>query len=177
MDEARTILAGLMAEDRKNYRYRYNMAFVDRRMGDALAKAGQAGEAQRHFEQAASLAAQLLNGPDGAKARGQMVSSQVGIALLLPARDPRAGSLVDSVAAEVRRDSRFLGSPWAEATIFADLGGVYRRLGRYQDSAAWYEKSCARWRDAQVSAPLEARRQRELASAEAGLAAVRQTLH
>ena len=177
LEEARAILVGLVAEDPKNYRYRYNIAFVDRRLGDTLARGGRTAEAEQHFEKATALASQLLTGPDGSKAHGVVVYAQIGVALLRPAHDAKAASLADAVAAELQRDPKFLGSPWAEALIFADLGRVYRTMGRTEDSAVWFEKSCSRWREVTASPALEPRRQRELASAEADLAAVRKLAH
>ncbi len=177
LEEAQVILVRLSAEDPKNYRYRYNIAFVDRRTGDAMARAGRTAEAERHFERAAALASQLLTGPDGSKAHGVMVYAQIGVALLRPAHDAKAGSLADSVATDLQHDSKFLASPWSEALIFADLGRVYRTMGRNQDSAAWFEKSSARWREVKASTALEPRRKQELISAEADLAAVRKLPH
>jgi hypothetical protein len=84
--------------------------------------------------------------------------------------------MADAAAAEIRRDASFFGSQWNEATVYGDLGRFYGRAGRNRDAETWLEKSCARWGEVKVSKWLDPRRQRELASAEAELAAVRKAI-
>ena len=176
LQESQRILTGLLAEDPTNYRFEYNLAQIEGQVGEAMVKAGRTAEGGRHMERAASEASRLLTGPDAPRAHLVLVLARVGIAMLRPAGDAKAVALADSVAAEVRRDPSFLGSQWNEATVYADLGRIYRRAGRMQDAVAWLDKSCAGWRKAKVSQALEARRQRELAAAESDLAASRRAL-
>ena len=174
LEESDRITARLTAEDPRNYRYQLNALVLDRRIGEGLAALGQTADAARRLEGAVTLAAAMMNRPEGRGARFQMVVASLRLAMLhARAGDSRAASLADSVSAEIARPPKVLASPWNEATMYADLGRTYRASGRASDAAAWLEKSRQAWRSMNVPKALEVRRKSELAAVEAELAAAK----
>jgi tetratricopeptide (TPR) repeat protein len=174
LEEAESILKQLMAEDPKNSRYRYHAAYVDRKMGEAFLTLNRNREAARRLEQAASMSADLVHGPDGPNARIQMTLAKARLAAIeAAAGNARAQGLAEAVVSEIAKPPSMFTSAWIEAPVSRDLGRAYRGMGRMPEAIAWLEKSRQRLWDLKAPAGLETKRQTELAAVEADLAACR----
>jgi len=171
--EAERINSALHAADPKNYRYRYNSMFMDRKIGEALDQMGRTGEAIARLEAAQALAIELKNGPDGPGARLQNVLASLRLARIRSrTHDPRATALADAIATEVETPPTLLKSQRLDATISGGLGRIYRQIGQPGRALPWLERSRKSWNEAKLPRALESSRDRELAELRSELAAL-----
>src|SRR2546423_1760611 len=77
----------------------------------------------------------------------------IGLAIIRAEAGESSLSLVDHIANEIRKSPpQVLGNPWNRALVYADLGGLYLRMGKPEAAASWLEKSAQAWRDMKVAA-------------------------
>jgi hypothetical protein len=173
LEEARRGVTPLLAEDPRNFDYRLESMFLDRKMGEVLASLGRSQEAMRRVEAARAAIADMLHGSySGARAQWVLVNVQLA-ALYARAGDARALALVDSAASEMGQPPAVVIPPRNEAAAYGDLGRVYLRFGRFPEAAVWLEKGVQRWRELKLPKAFEAPRKKEVAALEADLAVCR----
>jgi tetratricopeptide (TPR) repeat protein len=170
LEQARRGVTQLVAEDPRNFDYRLESMFLDRKMGEVLASLGRSQDAIRHVEAARAAVEEARHG-SYAGARSQWVQVNVQLATLYArAGDGRAVALADSAASEMGRAPAVVLPPRIDAGVYSDLGRVYLRFERLPDAALWLEKGRQRWRDLKVPKAFEARRKSDIARIETDLA-------
>jgi len=170
LEEARHVVTQLVAEDPKNFDYRLESMFLDRKMGEVLASLGRNQEAIGRVEAARSAVEEMRHGPyAGARSQWVLVNVQLA-ALYVRAGDERALALAAAAASEIEEPPAFVITPRMQASAFSDLGRVYLRLARFPEAAAWLEKGAQCWREMKLAKAFEARRKSELAALEVDLA-------
>jgi eukaryotic-like serine/threonine-protein kinase len=173
LEEASRVVTQLVAEDPKNFDYRLESIFLDRKMGEVLASLGRSQEAMRRVEAARSAVEEMRHG-SYAGARSQWVQVNVQLAALYArAGDARALALANAAVTEMGQPPALAISPRA----YGDVGRVYLRFERFPEAAAWLEKSAQRWRESKLPKAFEARRKSEVAALEADLAVCKTRSH
>lgn len=169
LEEARRVVTQLVAEDPKNFDYRLESMFLDRKMGEVLASLGRSQEAMRRVEAARSAVEEMRHSSyPGARSQWVLVNVQLA-ALCARAGDERALALANAAASEIGRPPAFVIAPRMEASAYAGLGRVYLRLARFPEAAVWLEKAARCWREMKLAKAFEARRKSEVTALEMDL--------
>jgi len=165
---AEPVLSRLLKEDPSNQRYRMYAFMLDCHMGKALMALGRDTEAARRLERARSTVLSFRGGPNEANARSWAIGASLRlIELKLKAGDSSALSLANSVAEDLSKAGlKALGSPWGQASLYAQMGSLYLRLHQAKPASRWLEQSAAVWRKMTVPTTLEDQRRRALAAVE-----------
>jgi serine/threonine protein kinase/tetratricopeptide (TPR) repeat protein len=166
---AESILQKLEEQDPAHHGYRMQSLIVDRKTGDALAALGQSAEAAQRYQRSRVTAETFRGAPTEANVRSWAIGSTIAWARLEAQRGgANALPLADTAAGELSKATRqILGSPWAEAALYADLGAVYVRLKQSGPAAVWLGKAAHIWGEMKVAPVLEEQRKRALATVEA----------
>ncbi|HXS94044.1 MAG TPA: serine/threonine-protein kinase [Candidatus Limnocylindrales bacterium] len=172
LEESERGFSALLKDDPGNERCRFMMLFAQRKQGEALEALGRDAEATRVLVSNRVLAQSFAGTKDAPAARAGAVLAGVRLARIKArAGDGSALTLVNRVADEIRsRNLEIAFTPWAEPTVYADLGRVYQQLGAREQASIWLEKSLACWRALKLPAVLEAKRAAEVKAVEASLA-------
>jgi tetratricopeptide (TPR) repeat protein len=173
LQNAKQLVAQLLAEEPTSTRFGYFALVVERRLGETMARLGRQREAVAHFERVREAAPTLLGGSSGPNARLQLVLASLSLARVhADAEDARAGPLAAFALHELTRQP--LIPALIDARARAELGRTYlvlaedvspaRRAALLRTAAAQFELSAAAWRSAKLSAPLEPLRAKELSA-------------
>lgn len=175
LQESERGFSDLLKEDPSNERWRYMLLFARRKTAEALEALGRSAEAAPKLVANEALA-QSFKG--SSNARGAEVEYVVDTTDL--ARVKAGEGAVTAALALAGRAAEEIpkvlpsptASPWGEATLYSELGGVYLQVGEKDKAALWLRKSLGVWRSMKVPGELERKRSAEAAAVEARLARV-----
>jgi tetratricopeptide (TPR) repeat protein len=173
LEESEKIFADVQKQDPANGRYRFAAIYAVRKTGEAMAAARRWGEATRRLMVSMTMAETFFGTRYEEEARNNNLAATVALARVkAETGDASAIAFADRAAGWLVTLKSRPDILWARAQMYAEVAGVYRRLGERTKTASCLEHSAQMWKDLKLPAALESQRQKELAAVNATLASL-----